>query len=110
VPGVVFAVNVGAVATPLESVVAVFTPPVNVPLAPDDGAINVTVAPLVGVPPVVTVATNGAANATPTAALCPDPLVTAMDTTGDVLVPLLLPPPQATRPAIVVKAASKKID
>jgi hypothetical protein len=63
-------------------VVAVFKPPAKVPVAPVVGAVKVTVTPVVGDPPVVTVATSGAANATPTAALCGVPLVTAMDSTG----------------------------
>ena len=44
---VLFAVNVGAVATPLAFVVTV-AEPVNVPLAPDAGAAKVTLAPLTG--------------------------------------------------------------
>jgi len=78
------AVNVFEVALPVASVVSVSVaaPPAKVPLAPDAGAVNVTVAPLVGVPPVVTVATSGAANAMLTTALCPDPLVAAIATTG----------------------------
>jgi hypothetical protein len=49
-PAVVFAVNAGEVATPLELVVAVavFVAPANVPLAPVAGAANVTAAPLTG--------------------------------------------------------------
>jgi len=49
-PAVVFAVNAGEAATPLELVVAVavFVAPVNVPLAPVAGAANVTTAPLTG--------------------------------------------------------------
>jgi hypothetical protein len=42
------AVNVTDVATPLAFVVAVFTPPANVPLAPLPGAVNVTVTPETG--------------------------------------------------------------
>ena len=42
------AVNTGAVATPLAFVVAVFTPPANVPLAPLPGAVNVTTTPFTG--------------------------------------------------------------
>lgn len=44
------AVNVGAVATPLLLVVAcaVVPPPAKVPLAPLDGAVNVTTTPLNG--------------------------------------------------------------
>jgi len=72
-----FAVNVADVATPLAFVVAVFTPPANVPLAPLPGAVNVTTTPLTGLfPASVTVATNGAPNAVLIVALCPDPLVT----------------------------------
>ena len=71
------AVKTGAVATPLVFVVAVFTPPANVPLAPLVGAVNVTTTPLTGLfPESVTVATNGAPNAVLIVALCPDPLVT----------------------------------
>jgi hypothetical protein len=88
VPAVEFAVNTGEVATPLELVVAVFTPPAKLPLAPDEGAVNVTVTPLAGDPFVVTVATSGAANAVPTVALCGVPLVAAIDTTGVVVVVL----------------------
>jgi hypothetical protein len=52
-PAVLFAVNAGAVATPLVLVVAVavsppFVPPANVPLGPLDGAVNVTITPLNG--------------------------------------------------------------
>src|SRR6266849_2388679 len=76
-PAVAFAVNVAEVATPLALVVAVFTPPAKVPLAPLPGAVNVTNTPLTGLfPASVTVATKGAANAVLIAALCPDPLVT----------------------------------
>jgi hypothetical protein len=46
-------------------------------LAPDAGAANVTKTPLTGTPALVTVATNGLANAVPTVALCPPPLVAA---------------------------------
>jgi len=56
-------------------VIAVFTPPANVPLAPLAGALNVTVTPLAGLPPIVTVATNGFAKAVPTDVLCGVPLV-----------------------------------
>lgn len=82
-PAVVPAVNAGDVATPLELViaVAVTTPPANVPSV-DAGDVKLTVTPLVGVPPVVTVAVKGLVNAPPTAALCPPPLVAAIMTTG----------------------------
>ena len=71
--------NAAEVATPLALVVAVFTPPANVPLAPPVGGVNVTTTPLTGLfPESVTVATNGAANAVLIVALCPDPLVTTI--------------------------------
>jgi hypothetical protein len=66
---VLLAVKIAEVATPLALVVAVLTPPANVPLAPVDGAVKVTTTPLVGEPPVVTVATNGAENAAFTVAV-----------------------------------------
>jgi hypothetical protein len=82
-PDFTFAVNADDVATPLAFVVSVSVavPFANVPLAPDPGAVNVTVTPLLGVPLVDTVATSGAANAVLTVALCPDPLVAAIVTT-----------------------------
>jgi hypothetical protein len=77
-PAVAFAVNTAEVATPLALVVAVFTPPAKVPLAPAAGGVNVTTTPLTGLFPVsVTVATNGAAKAVLIVALWPDPLVAA---------------------------------
>jgi hypothetical protein len=80
VPVVEFAVNVCEVATPLESVVAVLIPPANVPLAPEDGALNVTTTLLTGFPPLSdTVATSGAANAAPSVALCGVPLFTVIE-------------------------------
>jgi hypothetical protein len=71
------AVNTGDVATPLESVVTVvvFVPPAKVPLAPVAGAVKVTTTPPVPDPPVVTVATSGAAKAVLTTAVCGVPLV-----------------------------------
>lgn len=81
-PAVVPAVKTAEVATPLALVVAAFTPPAKVPVAPEAGAVKVTVTPVVGDPPVVTVATSGAANDEATAALCAVPLVTAMASTG----------------------------
>lgn len=55
-----FAVKVGAVAMPFAPVMAVAdaTPPGNVPVAPDAGAVKVTVAPLSGWPPWSTVTCN----------------------------------------------------
>ena len=72
--------NTADVATPLLFVVAVFTPPAKLPLAPDAGAVNVTVTPCTGLPPLsFTVATSGAANAVLIAALCGVPLVAVID-------------------------------
>jgi hypothetical protein len=72
-------VNAAEVATPLALVVAVSTPPANVPLAPVVGTSNVTSAPLTGfMLPSTTVATSGAANAALTVALCGVPLVAAI--------------------------------
>jgi hypothetical protein len=77
-PAVEFAVNVADVATPPAFVVAVFTPPANVTLAPLAGGVNVTTAPGTGLLLAsVTVTTRGAANAALMVALCPDPLVIA---------------------------------
>src|SRR5205807_866818 len=45
-------------------------------------AVKVTVTPLVAVPPVVTLATRGAAYAPLIFAFCPDPLLTATASTG----------------------------
>lgn len=74
------AVNVGAVAKPVVSVTAVFTPPANVPLAPLDGAVNVTVTPGTPLPPLsLTVAVNDA-KAVLIAALWEPPDVTTMAT------------------------------
>jgi hypothetical protein len=78
-------VNVDEVATPDELVETVWEvpPPAKVPLAPLDGAVNVTDAPLTGLPPEsFTVATNGAANAVLMGALCPPPLVAVIDPGG----------------------------
>jgi hypothetical protein len=75
-PAVALAVNATEVATPEAFVVAVLTPPANVPLAPEAGGVNVTTTPLTGLfPESVTVATNGAANAVLIATLCGVPLV-----------------------------------
>jgi hypothetical protein len=84
-PPVAFAVNVEEVARPFTSVVSVSvdTPPTNVPVAPGGvGAVNVTDTPLVGIPPVVTIATSGNANAVLTGALCGVPLCATIATTG----------------------------
>jgi hypothetical protein len=73
------AVNAAAVATPLVFVVAVFTPPANVPLAPDPGAVNVTTTPPTGFPRAsVTVACRFVAKGVPACALWGVPAVAAM--------------------------------
>src|SRR5260370_8170524 len=77
-PAVAFAVNTAEVATPLAFVVAVFTPPANVPLAPLAGALNVTATPTTGLPPPsFTVATTAAPNAVRIVPLPPAPLTPA---------------------------------
>src|SRR5277367_6321352 len=64
---------------PLALVVAVLTPPANVPLAPVAGAVNVTTAPGTGAPVTsVTVTASGAANAVFAAALYGVPPVALM--------------------------------
>jgi hypothetical protein len=84
-PAVEFAVKVAEVAIPLALVVAVFTPPPNVPLAPLAGAVKVTNTPLTGLfPASVTVATKGAANAVLIVAFCGVPLVAATFAAGPV--------------------------
>ncbi|HVM76125.1 MAG TPA: hypothetical protein VMT75_10810 [Candidatus Saccharimonadales bacterium] len=89
VPAFVFAAKTADVATPLELVVAVLTPPAKVPLAPAVGAVNVTTAPAKGDPFWVTSTTKGAAKAVLTVALWPDPLCT-VTTGGKLLVRLKL--------------------
>jgi hypothetical protein len=85
-PAMALAVKTAEVATPLALVVAVFTPPANVPLAPDAGGVNVTTTPLTGLfPESVTVATNAAAKALLIAALCGVPLVAATFAAGPAL-------------------------
>jgi hypothetical protein len=84
----------------LESVVAVLTPPANVPLAPVAGTVNVTTTPLVGDPFVVTVATIGSPNAPLMEWLCDMPLV-AVITGGKlslIAFRLLVPEPQLIAP------------
>jgi hypothetical protein len=73
-------VKVTDVATPLAFVVAVVTPPANVPLAPLPGAVNVTVTPGTGLLEAsLTVAWNAEPNGLPTVALCGVPPVAVMD-------------------------------
>ena len=71
------AVNAGAVASPFTSVIAVLTPPANVPLAPELGAVKVTVIPatpsLHPRHPSVTVADKAVPNAVFTAVNCGEP-------------------------------------
>jgi hypothetical protein len=75
-----FAVKIADVATPDALVMALFTPPAKLPLAPDAGAVKVTVTPLTGLPlPSFTVATSGSAKGVLAPAVCPDPLVAVMD-------------------------------
>jgi hypothetical protein len=83
-PAVVFAVNTDELATPFVFVTStsVFVPFANVPLAPDDGAVNVTFCPITPIPFCVTVAVSGAPNCIPFALDCGDPLVTAIARTG----------------------------
>jgi hypothetical protein len=93
VPMTPLAVNVVDVALPLESVgsVSVAAPPLNVPLAPAAGAVNVTNAPLTGDPPMVTFAISGAAKAVLTIVLCGVPLVGAIVSAGGLKFELLQP-------------------
>jgi hypothetical protein len=67
-------------ALPLTSVVPVVAE--SEQLAPDEGAANVTVAPLSAVPFEVTFATRGAVKAVPICALWLDPLPAVMAMTG----------------------------
>ena len=78
-PAVVFAVNVADVATPAAFVVAVFTPPANVPLGPVEGAVKVTVSPPRAVPLASLTVTTSGAKAVPLVTLWGVPLVAVMD-------------------------------
>jgi hypothetical protein len=72
-------------------------PPVKVPLAPDDGAVNVTVTPFAADPPEVTVATSDA-KAVLMGTLCVIPLVAEIvPPAGGVVPPLELDPPHPER-------------
>ena len=79
--------RVGAVATPLALVVAVAVAnPPTVALAPDAGAVNVTVTPLTGLLfASLTVACSGIVNALLTVALCGVPAVATMLAGGAVV-------------------------
>jgi hypothetical protein len=73
-------VNSTEVATPEAFVVAVFTPPANVPLAPLAGAVKVTSTPLTPLPPEsLTVTTSGVEKAVLMVVLCGVPLVAVID-------------------------------
>ena len=106
-PATPLAVNAGAKAVPLLPVVtlAVVDPPVKVPLAPLPGAVNFTLTPLTGLPPLsVTVACSSAPNAVPTVALCESPADATMFAAGPaVFVKLKLAVP-ATPLAVAVTA------
>ena len=106
-PDIVFAVKIDEVATPLELVVSVSVDvpfDANVPLASDVGAENVTVAPLTGFEPCITVAERVLAYAVPTVALCGVPAVAVIVVAGR------LELPHATKPAIMVKLMRRRID
>jgi len=69
-------VKAAEVAIPDALLIAVFSPPANVPEAPLAGAENVTVTPPTGLPPEsFTVATKRLAKGVPTVADCGVPLV-----------------------------------
>ena len=110
-----FAVKICEVATPLAFVASVSVAAAgdveNVPLAPEEGAVNVTDTPLAGDPLEVTVACNAAANGWPIAALCVAPAVAAMATVGGggVVLPLLLPL-QPTNTEARARTIPKKMD
>ncbi len=80
-----FAVKAAATATPeaLVCAVVIAPSPAKVPLGPLEGAINVTVTPLTGLPfESVTVADSAVANCVVTAALCGVPPVAAIVPSG----------------------------
>jgi hypothetical protein len=78
------AVKVGEVAAPEELVTAVTLAAVpKAPLAPEPGAVNVTVAPLTGLPlESFTVADSGEEKAVFTGAVCGVPPVAVIDAAG----------------------------
>jgi hypothetical protein len=103
---------------PLEFVVSVSVTAgvevANRPLAPVDGAVKVTETPIVGVPFVVTVATNGLVNAALTIALCPPPLVAVMFIVGcgfmlELDEPQLVRKPMARQTRALVKMPEKML-
>ncbi len=90
VPALLLAVNAADVASPFSSVVAVFTPPANVPLAPLPGTLNVTTTPAIGLPlPSVTFATRGRPKAVLMSVFCGVPLLAAT-TVGVAPVPFIV--------------------
>lgn len=98
---------------PLEFVVSVSVAAAgdvaNVPLAPEEGAVNVTDTPLAGDPLDVTVACNCVPKAWPTAALCEDPAVAAMEMVGGGGVVVLLLPLHPTNKETKTKVIPKNI-
>ena len=76
-PGVVLATGTGEVAMPDASVIAIVEElPLNVALAPDPGAVNVTVKPASGFPSKSRTRTfNAAANDVPAGVLCVVPVI-----------------------------------
>ena len=92
-PAVPLAVTVGDVARPeaSESTVTTLVPPAKVPLGPLLGAKKVTIAPGTGLLLAsLTFATKGAENAVLVRALCPPPLMAAIDATPGVIVTFVL--------------------
>jgi hypothetical protein len=100
-PAVELAVNITEVAMPLALLVTVSVSAgvevANRPLAPDDGAVNVTETPLAGDPLEVTVA-ESVPNGLPTTALDVYPLFAAMAMTGCGAMFELEPPQLARNP------------
>jgi hypothetical protein len=102
-PGFPLAVNVAEVATPDALVVAVFTLPANVPPAPLEGAVNVTVSPAIPLPPTsFTVAARCVAKAVLTGVLWGVPVVAVIED-GDpaVLVSAKFAAADASKPGTV---------
>jgi hypothetical protein len=88
-PAVVFAVKAGALAMPLAFVfttivVPPFVPSRNVPLAPLEGAVNVTVALFTGLPPLSFTVACKVAKAAPMVTLCVAPPVAVIVAAGPV--------------------------
>jgi hypothetical protein len=89
---VAFAVRVGEVAIPLELVVTmVVVAPAKLAEAPVVGAVKVTLAPLTGLPPLLsTVTCNAVAKAVPTVVVCALPAVAVMLAATGPVVPAVL--------------------